>query len=84
MDNVIRLDTSDWNTIEDTINKINSIGSMQFGTNADGESIVMDVFKDEDGNDGLHLITHQNNGWDRHNYYYPGDCFVEEMYKRGD
>ena len=80
----IKLDTSSWDSIEDTIDKINSIGCMQFGTNTEGEAITLDVFQDDDGNDGLHMITNQSNGWERHNLYYPGDCTVEEYYSRGD
>lgn len=82
MDNQIRLDTRDWGSIEDTIQKINRIGSMQFAHNSEGEPIVLDVFRDDEGHDGLHITIHQDNGWDRHNYYYPSDLYVEERYER--
>lgn len=78
----IYFDTTDWSTIEDTIEKVNAIGCVQLGTTADGEAITFDVCSDADGNDVLHTTVLQHNGWERHNYYHPSDYTVEEMYHR--
>lgn len=79
----IYFDPSDWDTVQDTIDKVNEMGCMQLGENEDGEDVTFDVSKDDDGNDVLHVITYQHNGWERHNYYYPNDYVSEELYKKG-
>lgn len=53
MNNMINFDSQDWDSIRDTINKINEIGEMQFGTTDEGEDIIFDVCRDEDGDDCL-------------------------------
>lgn len=78
----INFDPSDWGTVQDTIDKVNEMGCMQLGTNEIGEDVTFDVCKDEDGNDVLHVTTFQHNRWERHNYYYPNDYTVEELYHK--
>lgn len=79
----IYFDSTDWSTIRDTINKVNEIGCPQLGTTDDGEDILYEVYKDEDGNDVLHTTVFQKNGWERHNHYCPRDFRVEELYRKG-
>lgn len=78
--NTIRFDPKDWDSIRETFEKINEVGCMQFGTTEQGEDIFFDVTKDG----ALHTTVLQNNGWERHNYYYIADCSVDELYKKGD
>lgn len=80
----IYFDPRDWDTVQDTIDKVNEMGCMQLGENEWGEDVTFDVSKDDDGNDVLHVTTYQSNGWERHNYYYPNDYVSEELYKRGN
>lgn len=82
MSNQIVFDSSNWDTIVDTVNKINEIGCMQLGTTSEGEPIAFDVSTDEDGEYVLHTATTQSNGWIRHNYYYLADYTVEESYEK--
>lgn len=77
----INLDTSSYDSIQDTVNKINEMGCMQFGHSSEGEDVTMDVTSDGEG-DVLHTATYQKNGWVRHNYYHLSDGTVEETYKR--
>lgn len=83
MSNVINLDTSDWNSIEDAIKKINEIGSMQVGTTSEGETILLDVGHDGEGDTLITEVT-QKNGWIRKNIYHKADLYCEELYERGD
>lgn len=82
MSNQIVFDSSNWDTIVDTVNKINEIGCMQLGTTSEGEPITFDVSTDEDGEYVLHTATTQSNGWIRNNYYYLADYTVEETYEK--
>ena len=83
MDNKIVFDSSDWNSIRDTIDKINEAGQMQVGETAEGETILFDVV---DYGEGDCLVTDvlQRNGWVRKNIYHPKDHDIEEIYCRGD
>ena len=78
MSNTINFNSNDWNSIQDTIDKINAIGEMQFGHTEDGEFIIFDVGADNT------LITDvvQDNGWVRRNIYHPNDGTIEELYKK--
>lgn len=80
----IHFDPRNWDTVQDTIDKVNEMGCMQLGENEWGEDVTFDVCKDYDGNDALHITTYQTNGWIRHNYYYPNDYVSEELYEKGD
>lgn len=82
MNKAIYFDPSDWNTVRDTIDKVNEIGCPQLGTNEDGEDVLFDVCVDDDGYDVLHTTTFQKNKWERHNYYYPNDYRIEELYHK--
>ena len=79
---MINFDPTSWDSIENTISKINEIGEMQFGETEDGEDIFFDLAKDEDGNDCLVTEVFQSNGWIRKNIYNPATCRVEEMYRK--
>lgn len=83
MNNMINFDSKDWNSIKSTIDKINEIGCMQLGITAEGEDIIFDVCKDEDGNDCLTTEILQKNGWMRKNIYNPVWCTIDETYERG-
>lgn len=74
----INFNSMDWDSITDTINKVNDIGCVQFGETDDGENITFDVT--EDGK--LHTTVFQHNGWERHNYYDPSNHTVEEVFRR--
>lgn len=78
---MINFDSTNWESIEDTINKLNEAGEMQFGKTSDDEYILFDVGHNEDGD---YLITEvlQHNGWMRRNEYYPNDHSVCETYKK--
>ena len=78
----INFDSHDWDSIKDTIEKVNAIGEMQFGKTDDGEDIFFDVVKDEDGHDKLKTEVFQSNGWIRTNIYDPKDWTIEELYKK--
>ena len=78
----IYFNPDDWSTVQDTIDKVNERGCIQFGENEYGEDVTFDVSKDTDGNDVLHITTYQHNGWERHNYYYPEEYAWEEIYKK--
>lgn len=82
MDNMINFNSQDWDSIKDTIDKINKIGEMQFGTTYNGEDIVFDVCKDDDGNDCLVTSVFQKNGWTRKNTYNPVYGTIDETYKK--
>jgi len=77
--NQIRFDSTDWNSIRDTIKKINEAGCMQLGTTEDGEDIFFDVTREG----ALHTTVLQKNGWERHNYYNPYRFTVDEIYRKG-
>ena len=79
---IINFDSTDWNSIRDTIAKVNEIGCVQRGATSEGEDIIFDVHTDEDGNDVLHTTLFQKNGWERHNYYHPNEYIIEEVYKK--
>lgn len=79
---MINFDSTDWNSIRDTIDKVNEIGCMQIGETSDGESIIFDVSRDDDGNDLLMTSVFQKNGWTRINYYNPVNYTIEELYKK--
>lgn len=74
----INFNSTDWDSVIDTINKVNEVGCMQLGQTSDGEDITFDVTKDGK----LHTAVYQKNGWVRHNYYDPEECTVEEIFKR--
>lgn len=78
---MINFDSRDWNSIQDTIDKINEFGEMQFGKTEDDEDIFFSVanFGDEDC-----LVTEvfQHNGWVRKNIYHPKDHDIEELYRK--
>lgn len=78
---MINFDSTNWKSIEDTINKIKEVGEMQFGKTSDGEDIFFDVGHNEDGD---YLITEvlQHNGWLRRNEYHLSDHCVCETYKK--
>lgn len=78
---MINFDSTNWESIKDTINKLNEAGEMQFGKTSDDEYILFDVGRNEDGD---YLITEvlQHNGWMRRNEYYPNDHSVCETYKK--
>lgn len=78
----INFDSTSWDSIEDTIDKINDIGCLQHSKTADGESIIFDVMRDEDGNDCLVTEVFQHNGFIRKNIYCPETLQVEELYER--
>lgn len=82
MSKQICFDSTDWNSIQDTINKVNEIGCPQLGLTEYGEDIMFTAFKDADGYDVLHTTVLQTNGWERHNFYYTNDYIKEEMYRR--
>lgn len=82
-DNKIYFDSNDWDSIRDTIEKINEIGELQAGKTEDGEDIIFDVCKDDEGNDCLVTHVHQKNGWWRKNVYNPSDYSIEELYQKG-
>lgn len=82
MDNTINFDSQDWDSIKDTIDKINQIGEMQFGTTSEGEDIFFSVCKDEDGNDCLITEVLQENGWTRKNTYNPVYYTIDETYEK--
>jgi hypothetical protein len=82
MNNNINFDSTDWNSIADTIDKINKTGEMQIGTTFDGETILFDVYCDKDGNDQLMTEVFQKNGWIRLKIYNPREYIVEELYHR--
>lgn len=50
--------------------------SMFVGTNADGETTMMSVFKDK-----IIVKTHQNNGWIRVDYFDSDGLYEAEMYE---
>ena len=81
---MINFNSQDWNSIKDTIDKINEIGCMQLGETADGEDITFSVVKDDDGIDCLVTEVYQENGWIRKNIYNPNDGIVEELYRKED
>ena len=78
---MINFNSRDWNSIRDTIDKINEIGEMQFGKTEDGENIIFDVVNYGDG-DCLKTEVFQSNGWIRTNIYHPEDYSIEELYKK--
>lgn len=79
---MINFDSRDWDSIRDTINKINEISELQVGETEDGETIIFDVSKNEDGEDILKTDVFQKNGWIRTNYYDPAEYIIEELYKK--
>lgn len=82
MDNMINFNSQDWDSIQDTIDKVNQIGEMQFGKTSEDEDIIFDVYKDEDGNDCLVTQVFQKNGWMRKNTYNPVWRTIDETYKK--
>lgn len=78
MSQTINFNSNDWNSIQDTIDKINAIGEMQFGRTEDGEFIIFDV----GANNTLITDVVQDNGWVRRNIYHPNDGTIEELYKK--
>ena len=76
--NIINFDSANWDSIRDTIDKINEHGEMVVGTNSYGEMIILDVTPEG----SLHTQVTQSNGWIRHNYYDPEERIVEEMYEK--
>lgn len=80
MNKQIYFDSRDWNSIRDTITKVNENGEYQAGTTSEGERIIFDVGMDEDGDDYLITVVHQKNGWIRKNCYHPSDFTIEETY----
>lgn len=74
--NKINFDSQDWNSIQDTYNKVNEIGCMQLGTTSEGELITFHVRYDH----ALITEVRQNNGWIRKNIYHLDDYTSEEMY----
>lgn len=82
MNKQIYFDSSDWNSIRDIIEKVNESGEMQFGATEEGETIIFDVGRDEDGNDYLITDVLQHNGWWRKNYYHPDSYIIEETYHK--
>lgn len=78
MDNIIKFDPSDWNTIRDTIDSIIQAGEMQYGRTEDNEPISYDLSDD----DTLHTTVIQNNGLVRENWYHIEDHTVEETYHK--
>ena len=81
-DNMINFDSRDWNSIRDTIDKIKDFGELQVGKTENGETIIFDVCKDDDGNDVLFTSVIQENGFVRKNYYQLSDYSVEELFTR--
>lgn len=81
---LIDFDSTSWCSIEDTIKKINAQGEMQFGRTDNGELIVFDVQKDENGRDCLVTNVFQDNGWIRKNIYNPETLMCEELYRRDE
>ena len=79
--NTIKFDPTDWDSIRDTIDKINNFG-VQLGTTSEEENILFDLGKDDDGNDYLITSVFQSNRWIRKNYYYPNDYIIEEIYQK--
>lgn len=75
---MVNFDSQDWNSIRDTINKINMIGELQIGTTAEGETIILDLTSDG----GLKTDVIQKNGWIRTNEYYPDTCEITETYRK--
>lgn len=82
MNNVINFNSTDWNSIRDTINKINKIGCMQIGETSRGETITFDVTNCGD-EDCLVTEVFQKNGWIHRRVYHPSDLTVEGSHKRG-
>lgn len=78
----IVFDSKNWDSIEDTLNKLKSIGEMQFGETESGESIIFDVDKDEEDKYSLVVSVFQKNGWVRTNIYHVADRTIEEIYRR--
>lgn len=81
MNTVINFNSIDWNSIEDTIKKINEIGQMQIGETSEGEMILMDVGHDGEG-DTLITEVCQSNGWVRKNIYHTASMYCEELYEK--
>lgn len=79
---MINFDSRDWDSIRDTINKINEAGEMQFGKTSEGETIIFYVAKNDDDKDILKTEVFENTGWIRTNYYDPYSFTVEELYKK--
>lgn len=51
------------------------------GNNNNGETVILDAFKDDDGNAAFRLETLQYNGWSRFNVFY-ADGTEEEYYEK--
>lgn len=81
MKGMINFDSTDWNSIQDTINKINEIGCIQLGTTSNGEDILFDVANFGAG-DCLVTEVFQENGYIRKTIYHPDDWTVETSYRK--
>lgn len=79
-DNTIYFDSQDWDSIRDTIDKINRAGELQIGETDEGETIIFDVTPEG----YLQTEVLQKNGWVRTNVYDTDDFIINETYKRGD
>ena len=79
---MINFDSSDWDSICDTIKKVNEIDELQYGKTSDDEDIIFDVCKDEYGNNCLKTDVFQSDGWIRTNIYNPTWYSIDEFYKK--
>ena len=78
---MINFDSRDWDSIRDTIQRINEAGELQFGKTSEGETIIFDVGHDGEG-DTLITEVFQDNGWIRKNIYHMYDHSIEELYHK--
>ena len=73
----INLDTSDFKGMIDLMDIADEFTSMQFGKNAEGETVAISV-----NHDNITVETFQDNGWTLETIFYR-DGTVEEIPHRG-
>ena len=74
----LEIEIPDWGNVEYLKMLMNKYGSTKFpfsGKNENGEDIQISIFEDR-----IILVTYQENGWVRENWYWE-DGTVEELFK---
>lgn len=70
----ICFDPCDLKSLTELMDNCTNYNEMLFGKNTKGEEVRISVFDDH-----IFVVTEQNNGWIRENYYYR-DGSVEEIF----